>query len=106
MLKITSFSEKNLYTYSVNDYILPLVIPNSYDKVFLENFICNQWPISSKVKRIDGDKVMCLQSNDLQNVKDSLINSPIRVLKQILDQLNNTSSTLFSNKRKVALSEV
>jgi hypothetical protein len=229
MLKITSFSEKNLNTYSVNDYILPLVIPNSYDKVFSENFICNQWLISSKikrmlfheiygdllvpgnkrlkildigggvnliqkviaknhdytvidilshdskcedfykmhkinllnsdwsvciknlgkfdlvisndlfpnvdqrldeflksifdignkfrilitfysnkfyfVKRIDADEVMCLKSWNLQNVKDSLINSPFRVPKEILDQLNNASSTLFSNKRKVALFE-
>ena len=57
------------------------------------------------VKRIDADEVMCLKSWDLQNVKDSLINSPFLVPKEILDLLNNASSTLFPNKRKVVLFE-
>lgn len=231
MNKITSFSEKNLNIYSINDYILPLATPNSSDKIFAENFICNQWLLSSMakrmlfhniygdllvpsskrlkildigagvnfiqrfiaknhdytiidilshdnkrlcedfckiyqiklinsdwsvciknlgkfdlviandlfpnvdqrlneflkviynigirfrilltfytnrfyfVKRVDADEVMCLKSWDLHNVKDSLINSPFQVSKEITNLLNNACSTLFTNGRHVALFE-
>jgi len=56
-------------------------------------------------KRVEGDEIVFMKAWNLQNVKASLKNSLLHVPKEIAASLNNASSTLFSNNRRVALFE-
>jgi hypothetical protein len=55
------------------------------------------------VKRVDQDEHMSMKSWNLQNVKDSLKNSLFQLKNEITISLDNASSTLFSNNRRLAL---